>query len=305
MDEIMDRPSCRFCGALTDKQTVKGEHVYGGTPEHHFYCCSECDMIYLYPTITEERESEFYAEEFEGFMHDRSGDDIDWSAPERHFKRNRREADRRMEFLKDYIRPGGKALEIGCSSGFMLDVIREEGMDVFGIEPSRVFGEYARSKGVEVMSDLQSLAESRSGPFDLVIHYYVLEHIRNPVLFLKELFRFITPGGAMVFEVPSATEPLIELYDIDAFDRFYWSIAHHWYFTPKSLSAVIDKVDKPFNLFPEQRYDISNHMVWMQYGKPGGLGRYSNVFGKELDRLYKERLKSSWLCDTIIAVIRA
>jgi len=46
-----------------------------------------------------------------------------------------------------------------------------------------------------------------------------------------------------------------------------------------------------------------NHMVWMQEGKPGGLGRYSNTFGNELDKLYKQKLKEHWLCDTIIAVV--
>ena len=59
-----------------------------------------------------------------------------------------------------------------------------------------------------------------------------------------------------------------------------------------------------FELFPEQRYDISNHMTWMLDGKPGGLGRYKDIFGEELDRLYKERLKKNWLCDTLVAVVR-
>ena len=30
---------------------------------------------------------------------------------------------------------------------------------------------------------------------------------------------------------------------------------------------------------------------------------YSQIFGAELDSLYKEKLKSNWLCDTIVAVI--
>jgi len=113
----------------------------------------------------------------------------------------------------------------------------------------------------------------------------------------------LKPGGSMVFEVPCASDPLIELYKAPAFDRFYWSVAHHWYFNKKSLSLVLDKLNCTYRIMPEQRYDISNHMTWMMDGKPGGRERYSHILGKELDDLYKEKLKEHWLCDTMIAFI--
>jgi hypothetical protein len=107
----------------------------------------------------------------------------------------------------------------------------------------------------------------------------------------------------MIFEVPCASDPLVELYKVSAFDRFYWSVAHHWYFTKESLTEILKKVGYRFKLFPEQRYDLSNHMTWMLEGKPGGLGRYSHIFGRDLEKRYKEKLKENWLCDTIIAVV--
>jgi hypothetical protein len=110
--------------------------------------------------------------------------------------------------------------------------------------------------------------------------------------------------GKMIFEVPCATDPLVELYKVPAFDRFYWSVAHHWYFNRDSLTGLLKKTGYNFELFPEQRYDVSNHITWMQEGKPGGIGRFSHIFGSELDRLYKEKLKENWLCDTIIAVVK-
>jgi hypothetical protein len=91
---------------------------------------------------------------------------------------------------------------------------------------------------------------------------------------------------------------------VPAFEQFYWSVAHHWYFTKESLSRVLEKAGYAFELLPEQRYDISNHMVWMQEGKPGGMGRYNHVFDEELNRKYKEQLKRHWTCDTIVAIVR-
>ena len=297
-------PDCRFCAAGQEDQSVKGEFVYGGRPDQHFWSCARCSMIYLFPVMTEEEESRFYKAEFEKYMAARAGADMDWTGPQKHVQSNQREVKRRLPFLKPFIKKGRKVLEVGCSSGFMLSALKEKGMKVCGLDPSGGFIEFVRSKGIAVYNNLEELRKSTGDQFDLIIHYYVFEHIRHPVEFLKEYLELLKPGGTMLFEVPCATDPLIELYKVPAFDRFYWSIAHHWYFRKESLSRVLKQVPCTFKLLPEQRYDISNHIVWMLDGKPGGYGRYSSIFGEALDRAYKERLKKHWLCDTIVAVLK-
>ena len=249
-------PECRFCYAAPSLQSIKGNFVYGGRGDQHFWKCRSCEMIYLDPPMSEEDEARFYNSEFEKYMEKRSGADTDWSGPEKHFLANQREVKRRMPFLEPYIGkpfdcapripPSGRgrgsaqgkvALEIGCSSGFMLSALKERGMKVFGIDPSGGFVEYVKAKGIPVYKTLEEFKKEFNSPVDLLIHYYVLEHVRFPVEFVKEYMKLINDGGAMVFEVPCASDPLVELYKIPAFDQFYWSIAHHWYFTKESLSS--------------------------------------------------------------------
>ena len=299
----MTAPHCRFCNAEPSLQTMKGEFVYGGTSEQHFWKCDVCQMIYLFPPLSEEEEIAFYKKEFEKYMQGRTAQDKNWSTPEKHFKSNQREVSRRMSFLERYVTPKQRVLEVGCSSGFMLSALTDKGMEVYGLDPSEGFIEYVRSKGIQVYKTLEELQRQHDLTFSLIIHYYVLEHVRNPVEFIREYMELLHEDGRMIFEVPCATDPLVELYKVPAFDRFYWSVAHHWYFTRESLTKVLKKTGYEFELFPEQRYDISNHMTWMLEGKPGGLDRYGHIFGPELDRVYKERLKENWLCDTIIAVV--
>jgi len=278
--------------------------VYGGNSEQHFWKCDACQMIYLFPPFSVEEELSFYKREFEKYMEKRTGQDKDWSSPERHFICNQREVIRRMPFLESYLTEGQKILEVGCSSGFMLGALKDKGIDVYGLDPSEGFIQYVKSKGIPVYKTLEELKENHDLIFDLIIHYYILEHIRNPVEFIRQYMGLLNDTGKMIFEVPCATDPLIELYKVPAFYRFYWSVAHHWYFNRESLTKLLRKTGYIFELFPEQRYDISNHMTWMLEGKPGGLGRYSHIFGQELEQLYKEKLKENWLCDTIIAVVR-
>jgi SAM-dependent methyltransferase len=297
-------PQCRFCNAPSSEQSIKGRNVYGGKPEQHFWLCGRCGMIYLDPPLSEEEEGQFYNQEFEKFMAKRAGKDMDWTGADKHVQSNQREVARRMPLLLKHLKPGQRILEVGCSSGFMLSALKDKGMDVTGLDPSGGFIDYVRGKGIAVFQTLEELKRSGCAPFDAVIHYYVLEHIRHPEKFVRDYLGLTNPGGKMIFEVPCATDPLVELYQVPAFGDFYWSVAHHWYFTAESLAKVLGKTGFAFELYPDQRYDLSNHMTWMLNAKPGGLGRWSEVFGEALDRQYKERLKELWLCDTIAAVVR-
>ena len=104
----------------------------------------------------------------------------------------------------------------------------------------------------------------------------------------------------MVFEVPSCSDPLISVYNVPAFNRFYWSIAHDYYFNKNSLGYVLKNVTDKFEIIPEQRYDLSNHMTWALEGKPGGQGKFSSFFTPALENAYRESMIKTGHCDTLI-----
>lgn len=297
----INAPACRLCGAGGDTQSVRAPSVFGGTDAHKFWECAPCGAIYLFPFLSQEEEQRFYAREFEKFMASRSGTERDWSNAERHVATNQDQLKRRWRFLEPHVATGKSVLEIGCSSGFMLDAFRAAGMTCAGVEPSNIFIDYLRNKNFEAFATLDELeAVNPPRQFDLITHFFVLEHIADPYAFFRRQMALLKPGGVIVAEVPSATDPLTSLYAIPAFERFYWSIAHHYYYTPRSLSAVLGKLGLRYRLLPEQRYDLSNHIVWMTEGKPGGQNRFSEVFTPALSEKYKEDLKAAWKCDTIM-----
>ncbi len=294
--------NCRFCNADPQYQSIKGNFVYGGSLDQKFWECAKCRMVYLYPPMPEEEEKKFYSQEFEKYMQKRSGIDTKngWGSVEEHIRINQPEVIRRMALLEQFLNKDKemKILEIGCSSGFMLLALRGKGHKVFGVEPSGGFVNFLKEKNIEVFSDFSQVKKSGI-VFDLIIHYYVLEHIHKPLEFLKGYLSLIGTGARMIFEVPNVKDPLVSLYKVPAFDRFYWSVAHNWYFSPESMSYVLGKLNLRFNIHFQQRYDLSNHIVWMLEGKPGGKGRYVDIFSPELDERYKNDLIKSGVCDTM------
>ena len=299
----MTTPVCPLCKAGTDRQAVKQSTVYGGGSDQSFWRCDACEAIYLYPPTSEEQDRDFYENDFDKWMAKRSGDES-WNDPATQFEKlGARELPLRGPWLEKYVKPGMRVLEIGSSSGFALARVKELGAEAVGIEPSPEYAEFACSRGLKTYPGLDAMKEAGEEPFDMVLHYYVLEHVNEPLPFLDACFEWLKPDGTMLFEVPSATDPLTSLYRVEAFDRFYWWRAHHWYFTPASLGYLLGQTGKPYSIHPGQRYDLSNHLVWLNEGRPGGMGRFSHVLSPETERAYREDLKRNWLCDHMIAVI--
>ena len=69
------------------------------------------------------------------------------------------------------------------------------------------------------------------------------------------------------------------------------------------VSNILNNIKCKYKLIPEQRYDLSNHMGWMQYGKPGYQDHYNNIFSSDTINNYKTDLKNKWMCDTMFLYI--
>jgi hypothetical protein len=80
---------------------------------------------------------------------------------------------------------------------------------------------------------------------------------------------------------------------------------HCLYFSPDTLQRVCRQAGfLTVELIPIQRYDLSNHLVWLQHGKPGGMRHYAQVFPPALEAAYASCLKDRWLCDTIFGIFQ-
>jgi len=287
-------PVCRLCGS---RESVFVSRTVSDAPDSSVYECSGCGVVYVHPIMTDEEEAAFYAREFEEYMARRSGPG--WKSPEAHFQSYGTEAERRLPLVMPYLRASDAVLEIGSSTGYFLDAVRPHVASVAGVEPSEAYRQYARSRGIETVETLEQYGDRT---FDVIAMYYVVEHLRDPIGYAAGLRRHLKPGGRLLIEVPNVRDALLSLYKLPAFSAFYWQRAHYHNFSPVTLGGVLTRAGYRVQTFPVQRYDLSNHMVWMSEGKPGGHGRYASVLGPEADSAYRKSLMDRWICDTVFAV---
>mgnify|MGYP000031644423 CR=1 FL=1 len=294
---------CPLCNSAAEAQSVVTPHVYGDdSGNRSFFQCNACDVRYQFPGLTPDEEAKFYAAEFESFMAGRAGTKGGWHQAEDHIFANEKTRLRRMNYIKPLLPDRCSVLEVGCSSGFMLWPLVESGHQCTGIEPSGVFSEYVRERGLDVFESINQLKNTET-KYDLIMHFFVLEHISDPVPFLESQLALLKPGGKIIFEIPNAADPLYSVYDIPSFERFYWSIAHPWYFSEASTHYLLKQLGRPYEVLRDQRYDLSNHMIWARDGRPGGMERFTEQLGTELEEGYKRALINSGKCDTLIGII--
>jgi len=296
--------NCPLCNSSSDQSNVITRHVYGQkSNEYAFYKCGVCTVSYLWPQLTETESDEFYKKEFETFMDSRHGGQS-WLTPDEHIKVNHNTFKRRLEYLKPFIKENASVLEIGSSSGFMLLPLAKQGMEVWGIEPSGYFSKFSTSNGITTYNSLDELTQANpEKKFDLVMSFFVMEHVKDPLKFVKQCLELKSEQGNIVIEIPAVHDPLHSLYDFPAFERFYWSIAHHWYFSKKSLEFILNKMSVKYSIIKYQRYGLANHITWAKSGTPGGNKDLDKVFIKKIDSQYKSGLIESGFFDTMIIVI--
>jgi 2-polyprenyl-3-methyl-5-hydroxy-6-metoxy-1,4-benzoquinol methylase len=105
-------------------------------------------------------------------------------------------------------------LDVGCGGGTFLEVCKEKGWDVEGIDPSP-----ESSSACEVKIHHGDFNQKNfDKKFDVITLWGVLEHMSQPILAVSKASKILNPGGLLVFEVPSA----------DCFISYYLQKTHFY-----------------------------------------------------------------------------
>jgi SAM-dependent methyltransferase len=99
--------------------------------------------------------------------------------------------------------PPGDLLDVGTGHGDALDIAVERGWKAVGVEPIPAAQAVARANGHVVhLGRLQDL-DLPPKSFDVVSASHVLEHLIDPVGFLRSLTRLTRRNGTVLVEVPN------------------------------------------------------------------------------------------------------
>jgi SAM-dependent methyltransferase len=134
-----------------------------------------------------------------------------------------------------------RLLDVGCSNGGYLALMRELGWGTAGIEPDEGAATQARNRGLRVRRGVISdLSPEIDGTFDYITLGHVLEHVHDPVLALDSVRSVLAPGGVVWIATPN-----LRSLNHRVFGRHWRALdppRHLVLFTPRSLSALLRQV---------------------------------------------------------------
>jgi SAM-dependent methyltransferase len=190
----------------------------------------------------------------------------------------------------------GRVLDIGCASGHFLRVARMAGWSVAGVEPSvALYAKTVETLGSKAEVHCSTLEEGDFEPssFDAVTLWDVLEHVPDPVKFMKRCRTLLRPGGRLFLNVPNLDSIQARVLG----RRWPLLLAEHLtYFNRRSLRMCGEKAGLKWIHFGRRRVSFSLDYLLFRLSQHGILGSalartfFSPVIGGALVRVYAGEL---------------
>lgn len=286
----MAHPACYLCGA-TAFEDVEGK--VRDRPGLGILRCTGCGLVFL--DTFDHVQGSFYESAYTEENHPGQ----EWQQV---LDECRVDDERRLGQILPLI-SNQRYLDVGCGAGGVLLRALPHCIACAGVEPQSRWRTELQSRGVPVRSSLDEIADAS---VDVVTLFHVLEHIPDPLPFLATLRAKLAPRGLLFIEVPNADDALLQLYRCRAFSEFtYWS-PHVFLYNARTLALLLKKagLDGGATIQQYQRYPLSNHLMWLARGKPGGHEEWSCLDAPELTSAYAARLAALGMCDTLVAVVK-
>jgi len=112
----------------------------------------------------------------------------------------------KWEFVKalSLIKKNSKILEVGSGEGYFLDFAKQQNHKADGVELNSKSAARIKAKGFIIHELLLSdLKKKTNHLYDNICSFQVLEHVPDPLEFIKDMINLINTGGKLILSVPN------------------------------------------------------------------------------------------------------
>jgi len=261
-------PSCKAVDLKLVTDTVRFER------KASIYHCNKCDLTFLDQNSYKFPQDFYRAEYHQTYL---THIEPDADQPKKYFNKMKKATKIWADRFRTMLKGNETVLDVGCSSGHFIKLIQDKTRSVYGCELNKKEIEFCKKELDLDVSDEEPRKRFPSLKFDYITCIFVLEHIGQPVKFLKSLKALLKPHGKIIAVVPSLQDPLISLYDIPEFKKFYFCVEHLYYYNQITINNVFRKAGLNGVIESIQEYPLNNHMFWLYQKRAADVLRSRQV----------------------------
>lgn len=286
---------CKLCGSGNIKITYEGKIRDGRVGNHtleniKMYECIECSTIWHEDTVnhSDYYETKEYREHLEGTS------DI-----EDFYEMHDPESLDKFRYTGTTLFRNKVVADVGCGGGAFLDYINTVADRVIAIEPSETYREKMGARGYITFPYMPEALKCYKEKIDVIVSFDVIEHVEDPVQFVKEAYELLAPNGVAIIGTPTDAPVMRELLG-EAYESFLFSTQHPWVLRKGSFDYISNKLGiEDWKVEFYQRYGLGNAINWMINKTPGKHITYDFI-SNTADMCWRSELerqgKSDYLC---------
>jgi 2-polyprenyl-3-methyl-5-hydroxy-6-metoxy-1,4-benzoquinol methylase len=221
---------CKLCGS---KNIIKLFRTSDGID---IYICSNCKIQFMNPQYSIEYLADYYSK----YTNEKS----EWDQ-ELFYSHSFC-----LDLIEEYLPLKGKFFDVGCGYGHLLKLAEKRGWTAVGydIDCSTV-QRISNETGIKIYCGNFSQLNMSEGKFDVVSMLHVIEHLKEPNIYLEIISKILKDDGIFFLALPNIkSRSAVLKYFLERIGLrrtkigAYYDTGHHlWYFSPDSIKFTLKK----------------------------------------------------------------
>lgn len=254
--------------------------------------CNNCRVVFANPMADDEELTRYYVDYYDDTIHEAlqsKQHSIDRIRQIRSY--TKADIDREAPYISKY-KTSGRFLDVGCGLGLGLAFANQLDFELYATEFDEGAIRFVKEHfDVKVFHGELLEAGFPDNHYDMIHISHVIEHVSDPIAYIREMYRILKKGGILFIATPDIESNLYQWYR--AFNLLKLSV-------PK----VIDGLEHTFifpqstlrNLCEEQGFKTLEHRGVSIMEKFSNLRRYNMPLKKKLARYLQNFFKvNQWL----------
>uniref|UniRef100_UPI004047C6F2 class I SAM-dependent methyltransferase n=1 Tax=Algoriphagus sp. TaxID=1872435 RepID=UPI004047C6F2 len=243
---------CPVCGSNSSKIFCKKDGFVHNQ-------CEKCSMVYLSPRLTVDATHDFYNSVVnEAYNDTKFHDDSSGNMDDQLNLFN-------FSLLQKYVKNPKKLklLEIGPGRGAFLKKASIEGFHTTAVELNSKLIDNLSKFCDEVYTEDLTKINLIENSYDVIYFRDVIEHIPNPKIFLKEIYRILKKEGILIIDTHNIEALIFKL--TKEYHTVIFGFEHPLHWSPKTLklaceSVGLNHVNSHFQEFDLSLYNYLNYL---------------------------------------------